>query len=228
MANYLRYVLAIAGKDLRAELRSKEMFSAMTIFALLVAVVFSFAFDANAATLQEVFPGVIWVAFFFAGTLGLNRSFVNERQNSAIHGLMLAPADRSVIYFGKVLGNMAVITITEAIGLPVFLVLFDVSAGPRPALLVLSIVLATLGFIAIGTFLSALAANTRTGEILLPIILFPVAVPVVLGAVQTTGAVLLTEGVDLPRFYQWLRVLAVYDVVFLVVPFLLFDYVLEV
>ena len=221
-------MLLIAQKDLRAELRTKEMLSAMMIFALLVAVIFSFAFDANTSSLREVFPGLLWVGFFFAGTLGLNRSFVNERQNAALHGLMLSPADRSAIYFGKVLGNLAVMGITELVGLPVFLILFDVSPGPAPWPLLLSLVLATLGFIAVGTFLSALAANTRTSEILLPIILFPVAVPVVLAAVQTTGAALAAGGLDAARYYLWMRVLLVYDVVFVVVPFLLFDYVLEV
>lgn len=228
MADLLRSVLAIAQKDLRSELRTKEMLSAMMIFALLVAVIFSFAFDANPGSLRDVFPGVLWVGFLFAGTLGLNRSFVNERQNGALHGLMLSPADRSAIYFGKVLGNLAVMGITELIGLPIFLVLFDISPGAAPGFLILSVLLATVGFIAVGTFLAALAANTRTSEILLPIILFPVAVPVVLGAVQTTGAALAAGGLDADRFYLWLKVLLVYDVVFVVVPFLLFDYLLEV
>lgn len=226
MTDFLRAVWAIARKDLRSELRTKEMFAAMVIFALLAAVIFSFAFNANTARLREVFPGLIWVAFFFAGTLGLNRSFVGERQNQALQGLMLAPADRSAIYYGKMLGNLIVMLTAEAIGLPVFFVLFDAPVEGSFLALVAALLMATLGFIAVGTFLAALAANTRTSEILLPILLFPVAVPVMLGAVQTTGAAL--QYVDWESSLIWFKILAAYDVVFLIVPLMLFDHVLEV
>lgn len=230
MGDYLRTVLSIAAKDLRAELRSKEMLSAMMIFSLLVAVVFSFSFDIDSGILRQAFPGVVWVAFFFAGTLGLNRSFTGERLNVSIHGLMLAPADRSAIYFGKVIGNLAVMFLTEAVGLPIFLVFFDAKVEGSVAFLLLSLAAGTFGFIAVGTFLAALAANTRTSEILLPIILFPVVVPVVLGAVQTTAGAISDPAslADPTGWLNWFKVLLVYDLVFLAVPFLLFDYVLEV
>lgn len=230
MGDYLRVVLAITGKDLRAEIRGKEMLSAMLIFALLVAVIFSFAFNVESGILRETFPGVVWVAFFFAGTLGLNRSFVGERTNAAIHGLMLAPSDRSAIYFGKVLGNLAIMFVTELVGLPIFLIFFDASVQGSWFYLLASLVTSTFGFIAVGTFLAALSANTRTSEILLPIILFPVMVPVVLGAVQTTAGAMADPSAlaDPTGYLNWFKVLLVYDAVFLVVPFLLFDYVLEV
>lgn len=223
--SFLSKVWAIAAKDLRAELRTKQTSAAMLIFAFLVIVIFAFAFDPTRRNLAFVLPGVVWVAFFFAAMLGLNRSFVGEKVNDCLHGLMLAPVDRSAIYFGKVLANLIFTLVVEAVSLPVFFVLFNYTMQGSWALLGLAVFLATFGFIAVGTFLSALSANTRTSEILLPVILFPVAVPVVIGAVQATRAIM--GGAAFRDFLPWLGVLGVYGVVFLAVPFLLFDYVLE-
>lgn len=222
---FLGRVWAIAAKDLRAELRTKQMSSAMLIFAFLVIVIFAFAFDPTRQNLSFILPGVIWVAFLFAALLGLNRSFVGERVNDCLHGLMLAPVDRSAIYFGKVLANLVFTLVVEAVALPLFFVLFNYSLQGSWTMLLGIVALGTFGFIAVGTFLAALAANTRTSEILLPVILFPVAVPVVIGAVQATRAVL--GGAPLADFLPWFGVLGVYGVVFLAVPFLLFEYVLE-
>jgi heme exporter protein B len=222
---FLGRVWAIAAKDLRAELRTKQMSSAMLIFAFLVIVVFAFAFDPTRQSLTFILPGVIWVAFFFAAMLGLNRSFVGERVNDCLHGLMLAPVDRSAIYFGKVLANLIFTLVVEAVSLPLFFVLFNYPLQGSWLLLGAAVVLATGGFIAVGTFLAALAANTRTSEILLPVILFPVAVPVVIGAVQATRGIL--AGAELGDYLAWFGVLGVYGAVFLTVPFLLFEYVLE-
>lgn len=223
--SFLSRVAAIAAKDLRAELRTKQMSSAMLIFAFLVIVIFAFAFDPTRQNLSYILPGVIWVAFFFAAMLGLNRSFVAEKVNDCLHGLMLAPVDRSAIYFGKVLANLAFTLVVEAVSLPVFFVLFNYTLEGSWLLLGAVVVLATFGFIAVGTFLAALSANTRTSEILLPVILFPVAVPVVIGAVQATRGIL--AGAAGGEYLPWFGVLGVYGVVFLAVPFLLFDYVLE-
>jgi heme exporter protein B len=222
---FLARVWAIAAKDLRAELRTKQMSSAMFIFAFLVIVIFAFAFDPTRQNLSFVLPGVIWVAFLFAALLGLNRSFVGERVNDCLHGLMLAPVDRSAIYFGKVLANLIFTLVVEAVSLPLFFVLFNFTLQGSWLLLLLVVFLATFGFLAVGTFLAALAANTRTSEILLPVILFPVAVPVVIAAVQATRGVI--GGAPLSGFLPWFGVLVVYGAVFSAVPFLLFDYVLE-
>lgn len=222
---YLRKVLAVVGKDVRAEFRSKETLSTMLVFALLVVVIFSFAFDPTRETVRDVFPGILWVAFYFAGMLGLNRSFAIENRGDCLHGLMLCPSDRSVIFFGKVAGNLLFMLIMEAVSLPVFFVLFDYGLKGSLPLLLLTMLLGTFGFIAVGTFLAALAANTRACEILLPLILFPVAVPAVIAAVKATSGIL---AADPAQTWFWLRTLVVYDLVFLIVPFLLFDYVLEV
>lgn len=223
---FLAKIANIVWKDLVAEFRTKEMISAMLIFSVLVIIVFAFAFDPVGETVRAVSPGIIWVAFTFSGILGLNRSFVNEKQNETLLGLMLAPVDRTAIFFGKVITNFILMVITEAISLPAFFVLFDFRMEGSLLQLLLVIFLGTLGFVSIGTFLAALSANVRTSEILLPIILFPVLVPVIIGAVEST-AIIFNQGA-FEQIVGWVKLLAVYDVIFLVVPFILFDYVLEV
>ncbi len=221
---YLAGLLTITWKDITAEFRTKEMSTSMGIFALLVMVVFGFALRPGAEETVAVFPGFAWIGFFFAGLLGLSRSFVSEKMNGAMTGLMLAPVDRSVIYFGKVAGNLLFMFVVEAVSFPLYIVLFDVPAPQRPGSLALVAFLGTLGFVAVGTFLAALAANTRTSELLLPILLFPLAVPLVIAVVSMTRAALTGDFTDTA---SWWRMLVVYDAVFLVVPWLLFEYLLE-
>lgn len=222
----LNSIRAIVVKDLVSEFRTKELLSSMLIFAVLTIIVFVFAFDPTKALVKQVFPGMVWVCFIFAGVLGLNRSFVSERANDCITGLVLCPVDRSVIYFGKMTANLIYIGIVEVITLPLFAVLFNyripVQAIPP---LVLVIFMGTLGFTAVGTFLAALSSNTRSSEMLLPVILFPVMVPVILGAVQTTAAIL--SGAPAAEWVSWLKILAAFDAIFLAVPFVLFEYILE-
>lgn len=213
-------------KDLLMEWRSKQTISSMLIFAIMVVVVFAFAFQPTRELTQAVFPGMIWVAFVFAGILGLNRAFVSEKQQDCLMGLMMAPLDRSSIYFGKVLGTLFLMGLIELIALPLFFVFFDYRLQGSLLLLVLVIILGTLGFATVGTFLAALAANARSSELLLPLILFPILVPVLIASVKATGIVL--TGGEMKELVSWLRVLAVYDLIFMIVPFLLFEYVLEV
>ncbi|MGF7184033.1 heme exporter protein B [Desulfitispora alkaliphila] len=224
--NFFRQVKTMVWKDLTSEFRTKEMLSSMLIFALLVIVIFSFAFNPTRETTAEVFPGVIWVAFVFASVLGFNRSFTLEKSNDALMGLMLIPADRSVIYFGKVISNFVVVALVELISLPLFFILFDYRIEGSIMLLLLVLFLGTVGFIAVGTFLAALAANTKTSEILLPIIMFPIVVPVIIAAVESTSVIL--GGTSNVELRSWIMLLAAYDIIFLVVPFVLFDYILEV
>jgi heme exporter protein B len=224
--NYFRQIRAIVWKDLVSEFRTKEMLSAMLIFSFLVIVIFAFAFDPARETTRAVFPGIIWVGISFAAILGLNRSFLAEKENDSLLGLMLAPCDRSVIYFAKVIGNLILVWLVILISMPLYFIFFNFQWTGSILTLVLIIFLSTLGFISVGTFLAALAANTRTSEILLPIIVFPIAVPVIIAAVESTGIVLGSVAYD--GLTSWLMLLILYDVVFLAVPFVLFDYVLEV
>ncbi|MHB1125823.1 MAG: heme exporter protein CcmB [Bacillota bacterium] len=219
----IRYIV---WKDLTSEFRTKEMLSSMFIFSFLVIVIFGFAFKPLQSTTREVFPGILWVAFTFAGILGLNRSFASERGNDALQGLLLAPIDRASIYFGKVITNMILMGLMELVSLPLAFVFFNVRLGGSVGGLILVIFLGTLGFVAMGTFLAAVASNARTSEILLPLILFPVLVPVIIAAVEATGLVL--GGSSIADAGSWLKLMLIYDVIFLVVPFILFDYVLEV
>lgn len=223
---FFKQIKALVWKDIASELRTKEMVSGMLIFSFLVIVIFSFAFDPTKETTKAVFPGVIWVGFSFAAILGLNRSFVAERTNDSLMGLMLAPADRSVIYFAKVISNFLFVTVMELVSLPIFFILFDYRMSGSILFLLLVIMLSTFGFIAVGTLLAALSANTRTSEILLPIILFPIVIPIIIMAVESTSLILGSPGII--GLKSWLSLIIAYDLIFLVVPFVLFDYVLEV
>lgn len=214
---------AITWKDTVTELRAKEMFSSVFIFAFLVALIFSFAFNPIEHDLTPIFAGIMWMAYFFAGTLGLHRSFVGERANEAIQGISLIPGDRSAIFFGKFLGNLGFMTVFELLLTPVFFGLLNVSF--RGGVLFFVILLAaTVGFTAAGTFLAAVASHSRASEVLLPILLFPLLIPVVIGAVRATDGLLAGDPAQ-PLF--WLKVLVAYDMVFVAVPLVLFEYVLD-
>lgn len=221
--NAWRAVVAIVTKDVAAELRSKETLSTMLIFALMVVVIFNFAFELRMDNARQISPGAIWVAFTFAGVLSLNRSFIMERDNSCIEGLMLMPADRSAIYLGKFLGNTLFMLASEAMILPIFAILFDVPVL-RPALWLI-FVLGTVGFSAVGTLLAAMTVNTRAREALLPLLLFPTSVPVIIAATKSTAQVL--DGGALSEIYSWLRLLVAFDVIFIVLAVLGFEYVIE-
>jgi heme exporter protein B len=221
--SFLRKILVIVQKDLAVELRTREMLSSMFVFALLVIVIFNFAFELRVENVREVAPGVLWVTFTFAGMLGLNRSFVLEKDRGCLEGLLLCPVDRSAIYFGKMLGNVIFMAIVEAIILPIFSVLFNISLF-HPILLLI-VVLGTLGFAGVGTLFSAMAVHTRSREVMLPVLLFPVVVPAMIAAVKATGGIL--DGQAFSEIAHWVRLLVAFDVIFLVVSFMTFDYVVE-
>lgn len=227
---YFKQIYTLVRKDLLNELRTKEMLSAMFVFAFLVIVIFAFAFyEPSKEIMRGAFPGIIWVGFTFAGIQGLNRAFMAEKSNDCLMGLLLAPMDRTVIYFGKVIANLIFMFIMELVSLPLFFILLDFKFSGSLGLFILIIALGTLGFVSVGTFLAALSSNTRTSEILLPILVFPILVPVLLGAVKATGLILnVANANDLAMYWQWIKLIGVYDAVFLAVPFILFDFVMEV
>ncbi len=185
---YLKAIGAIVWKDLAAELRSRELLSAMLVFALLVILIFNFAIELQPNLRSTITPGVLWVTFAFAGTLGLNRSMAVEKDRGCLDGLLLAPVDRSAIYFGKALSNLAFMLIVAIIVLPVYSVLYNINVF-NPGLL-LVILLGSAGYVAVGTLLSSMAVQTRTRDVLLPVLLFPVIVPVLLAAVKASGGFL--------------------------------------
>lgn len=214
---------AIIWKDLAAELRSRELISAMLVFALLVILIFNFALELDALARSNVTSGVLWVTFVFAGTLGLNRSMATEKDRGCLDGLLLAPVDRSAIYFGKSIGNLVFMIIVEIIVLPVYSLLYNMNLF-NPGLL-LVILLGSVGYVAVGTLLSSMAVQTRTRDILLPILLFPIVLPVLIAAVKASGAFL--QGLELSEIMAYLNFLVVYDIIFIAVAFMVFDYVVE-
>jgi heme exporter protein B len=219
--NFLRNVFAIVAKDIAAELHTKEMISAMLVFSVLALLIFSFALDLRGAVAEAAAPGVLWATIAFAGTLGLSRSMAREQQAGCIDGLLLAPMDRSAIFFGKALGNLAFMAVVEIVLLPLFSAFFDVMLLRGGVLVVL--VLGTIGYAAVGTLLAAIAVNTRAREVMLPILLLPLAVPVLIAAVQATGG--LIEGASLTEMGGWVRILVVYDLVIVAASLLTFEYV---
>jgi len=222
----IKSALAIVEKDLKAEFHSKEMLSVMLVFALIVLVIFNFAFDVKKQIVQDIFPGMIWITFYFSGLLGLNRSFFIEKNQDCLLGLMLAPVDRSVIFVGKMLSNFIFLLIIEILTLPLFFIFLNIALPQNLALFFLVLFLGSLGFVAIGTFLAALSVNTRASDILLPVLLFPVLIPVVLGSVAATKGIFLN--MPITDWSIWLKILGVYDLLFIVVPFMLFEILLEV
>lgn len=221
--NYLRAVMAIAWKDLSAELRSRELLSSMLVFSLLVILIFYFALELDVKARNGITAGALWVTFAFAGTLGLNRSMAVEKDRGCLDGLLLAPVDRSVIFFGKAISNLVFMLIVEAIVLPVYSVIYNVNLFNLGLIAVT--LLGSLGYIAVGTLLAAMSVQTRTRDVLLPILLFPLVIPVLVAAVKASSGFLL--GAEMSEITPWLNILLVYDVIFIAVSFMVFDYVVE-
>jgi heme exporter protein B len=215
--------IAITWKDMLSELRTKEIVSSVLVFTLLVIVIFNFAFGASQEMMKLVAPGILWVTFAFAGVLSLNRTFISEKEQGCLEGLMVCPISREVIYVGKMLGSLLFMLIIEAIALPIFAFLFNL---PVLSLQLITITfLATLGFVAVGTLFSALAVNTRAREMVLPILFLPVVVPIIISAVQATGAAL--SGESWGALFSWLQIIVAFDVIILVVSFLIFAFIIE-
>src|SRR3989338_8736749 len=217
LMDYFSKIWAIMWKDIRGELRTKEIFSSMFIFSLLVLVIFNFSIDLLEVNPLDIAQGVLWIAFTFSGILGLNRSFLFEKENDCIQGLMLTPVDRSVIYFGKMLGNLVFMLVMEAITVPVFVVLFNITIYDKIFSLIIVIFL--------GTLFSAMSVNIKAREVMLPILLFPIVVPIIIAAVKSTGLIL--SGSPFGEIVSWLKLIIVFDIIYLVVSFLSFEYIIE-
>lgn len=222
--SFLKATLAIVQKDLAAEFRSRELLSAMLVFSMLVILIFNFALELDIKVRQSVTAGVLWTTFAFAGTLGLNRSMAVEKDRGCMDGLLLAPVDRAAIFFGKAISNLAFMLIVEAIVLPLYAMLYNEVRIFQPSFLGV-ILLGSIGYIAVGTLLSAMSVQTRTRDVLLPILLFPVAVPVLLASVKASGGLL--NNATFAEILTPLNLLIVYDVIFIAVAFMVFDFVVE-
>ncbi len=215
--------LAVVWKDVVLETRTKDTVVSVFVFALLVIVVFNFALNPTPQSVGLVAPGILWVAFTFGGVLGLTRTFAVEKERGGMQGMLLTPVGRDEIYLGKVLSIFVLMMAVEVVTFPIFAVIYDLPLL-APGFIPVA-VLATVGIAAVGTLFSAMAVNTRAREVMLPLLFLPIAVPVVVAAVEASGPALASDpwGGALP----WLPILAVYDAVFLVVCSLAFGYVVQ-
>ena len=225
MPESIRFALAIAAKDIRAELRSKTALLSALVFAALVLVVFNFARDPTVLAASDLAPSVLWVTFALAAIVALNRAFNIERENAALDGLLLAPVSREALFLGKLLANLAFVGTVELVTLPLFTLFFNVNFGwALPGILGVT-ALATIGFVAVGTIFSAMAVRTRFAELMLPVLLLPFMVPPLIGAVQVTSRLLAAR--PLSEMWGWLRLLALYDIVFVTLCVLTFSAVVD-
>ncbi len=222
-AGYLAKVWAIAAKDLRSELRTKEIIGVMATFSVLAVILFGMAFDLRVAQTEPIVPGVLWVIVLFSGVLGLNRAFGAEVDRGSLAALLLAPMERSALYFGKLLANLAFTLLAEVLLLPMMLILFDVNLFR--SWILLALLLGTIGYVAVGTLFAAMTANIRTRESLLPVLLLPVMVPLFMAGMRVTAIVV--DGRTLTDLGRWLGMLVAYDLIFITAAFLVFDLIFE-
>lgn len=220
---WLRPVAALVRKDLITELRTREVVTAMLVFAVMTLVMFNFALRLRAENFRVLAPGILWVTLVFAGTLGLNRSMSSEQLNQCIDGLLLAPCDRAVIFLGKAITNVAFTLIVALVVLPVMAVLFD-EAMVRPGVWLVTI-LGVIGYSGAGTLIAAMAASTRAREVFLPILLFPLALPLLTAAVIATSG--FVDGAPFGDFGSWIGVIVAFIVMFWTAGTLLFEPLVE-
>ncbi|MBZ0289689.1 MAG: heme exporter protein CcmB [Anaerolineae bacterium] len=220
---FIQAVFSIVRKDLRMELRSRELVSSMGLFALLSILIFSFALELDRIARQEAISGVLWVTVVFASILGLNRSLAMERDQGNFDAMLLAPIDRTAIFIGKFIGNLVFALTVGLLLLPLMTVLYNINL--IQGWILLTLLLGTLGFTTIGTLLATMTVQTRARESLLPIVMLPIALPVLLAAVRaSTNALNNNPTAD---WIAWVQILFVVDIVYMVVCFLLFEYVIE-
>ena len=222
---YFRRAFAVAQKDVLVERRSKETINALLFFSLLLLFVFQFAIGPDRERLTQAAPGLLWLGFVLAGLLGLGRTFLAERENDCWEGLLLTPGDKSAIYVGKLAGNIVMMAIVEVILLALFTVFFNLDLWPALPALAVVVALGTLGIASVGTLFAAMTANVRARELLFPVLLLPVLVPVLLATVKATEAALAGEPAS--AYVHWLQLLAAADVVYVATGVLTFDFILE-
>ncbi len=225
MSGFLRQTLVIAHKDLRAELRTKEAINASLSFALVILLLFSFAFEPTAEQTREISGGLLWIVFAFAGALILNRSFARELPNDCLDALIGAPVSRAALLLGKSLANFALLMGVEAVCFPVFGIFYNVVWTARAGSLAIVVALGTWGFTVIGTVFSALTVNIRLREIMLPLLVYPLMIPALMAAMQLTTH-LIAGGALAGDVLVWLRLLVAFDVIFTALAMVLIDAVL--
>lgn len=226
LAGDLRRVRAIAWKDLTSERRSKAGFNAVAFMGVLTLLLFGFALGPDAEALRNAAAGALWLAILFAGVLAFNRSYQLELDGGALEPLLLYPGPRWTIFAGKLVANLLFVMLVEVVVVPVAIVLFQVRSVGGWLPLGGVMLLGTLGFVALGTFYASMASRSRAREVLLPLLLFPMLVPVLLASAEASSALL--SGDPMREAGAWIRLLALFDVIFLTASFLAFEHVIEV
>ena len=223
MSLFVKQVFALIRKDILQEMRTRESITAMLVFAVMAIVMFNFALRLRVDSFRPLTPGILWVTLVFAGTLGLSRSMSSEQINQCMDGLLLAPADRSVIFLGKAITNVLFTLAVSAILIPVMAILFDESLMQPGVWLV--VLLGVIGYAGAGTLIATMAASTRAREVFLPILLFPLALPLLVAAVIATSGFL--DRLPLDEFVSWIGVEVAFLVIFWTAGTLLFEFLVE-
>lgn len=219
---FLSAVWLVTRKDLLIEFRSREILYTTVFFAVAAVLVFAFGFVREGRPLQDAAAGILWIAIAFSGTLALGRTFERERQSETLRALLIAPIDRPALYVGKLVGVLILLVAVEAVVVPLIALMFDAPLFRHPVLLAALLLTGTIGFAAVGTLFAAMLVRTRSRDVLLPILLYPITIPVIIAGVRGTAA-LLQADVDLPMARAWLSMLTFFDVVFITLALWTFE-----
>ena len=221
----LKIIWAVIRKDYLIERKTKEIFSSMLMYSLSVLIIFNFALGAFTDSVEPYSGGILWIAFTFSATLGMNRLFSHEQENGVMQALAMLPCDKGLIFLGKCASMLCWLTLTEWLIILLYCVLFDITVWSQAPALILAVFLGSLGYVAAGTLLSAVTVNTRMKENLLPLILFPVTIPLIISAVEATQSVITQPSSGLSG--QWIGIMAAFDVIILTAAYLLYGYIFE-
>lgn len=221
----MKKILNIVIKDIKNEFRTKELFSSMLTFALLIIVVFNFSFSFSGELLSHAIPSFLWITFTFAGILGLSRSFSNEKENEAIKGVLMSPTDRSLIYIAKFISNTLFLLILAFLLVPMFILFFSFEIKGSLFHLLIVILAGTAGFVSVGTLFATMSINTRLREVMLPILLFPIILPLLINLVKVTEVVL--SGKSFENIGYSIKLIIAFDIIFFTISALIYQYVLE-
>jgi heme exporter protein CcmB len=219
---FVRTAILVLKKDVAIELKSYEILATTVFFAVSCIAIFAFAFVREGRAIEDAAAGILWIAIAFSGTLALGRTFERERYGETLKALLLAPAPRPAIYMGKLLGIVTLLFATEVLLVPMVAFLFDAPLFARPLLLVTLLACGTIGYAAVGTLFAAMLVRARTRDVMLPILLYPITIPVIIAGVRGTSA-LLANPVDEPMARLWIGLLAFFDVVFVTLSLWTFE-----
>ena len=219
---FLRTVWLVTRKDLLIEIRSREILYTTLFFAVSCVLVFAFGFVREGRALEDAAAGILWIAIAFSGTLALGRAFERERQSETLRALLIAPIDRPALYVGKLLGILLLLAVVEALVVPLIALMFQAPMFREPLLMLGLLATGTIGFAAVGTLFAAMLVRARSRDVLLPVLLYPITVPVIIAGVRGTAALLQTD-VDIPMARAWLSMLAFFDVVFITLALWTFE-----